>query len=199
MRRQRKTYERPFKRWDKARIIEEAKLMREYGLKNKRELWKARSIIRRFRAQARALFAKEQGREELFAKVKKLGLLRGDITLDDVLGLKVEDLLERRLQTLVYRKGLASTINQARQLIVHRHIAIGGRVVDVPGYIVTVDEEPLISYAPNSPLSNPEHPLRQAGKEEKREKKEEKKKEKKEEEVVDEEVEELAKKEVTEE
>jgi len=188
MRRQRKTYERPFKRWDKARIVEEAKLMREYGLKNKRELWKAKTIIRKFRAQARALFAREEGKEELFNKVKKLGLLRGNITLDDVLGLTVKDLLERRLQTIVYRKGLARTIKQARQLIVHRHIAIGGRIVDVPGYLVTVDEEKLIDYAPRSPLNNPDHPIRKA--EVKVEKKEEEKKEKAEE-VIDEEVEEL--------
>jgi len=192
MRRQRKTYERPLKRWDKARIIEEKRLMRTYGLKNKREIMKARSMIRNLRARARELFAREEGREELFEKIRKLGLIRGDMTLDDVLGLKVEDLLERRLQTLVYRKGLATTPKQARQLIVHGHIAIGGEVVTVPGYLVTVDEENKIGYAPNSPLNDPDHPLRKV---EIKEKKEEKKEKKKEEEVIDEEVEELAKKE----
>ena len=196
MRRQRKTYERPFKRWDKARIIEEARLMRIYGLKNKREIMKARSIIRGMRARARQLFAREEGKEELFAKIKRLGLLKGDFTLDDVLGLKVEDLLERRLQTIVYRKGLANTIKQARQLIVHRHIAIGDRIVTVPGYLVTVEEEKLVRYAPSSPVASPDHPLRKV---EVKEKKEKKGEEKRKEEEIDQEVEELAKREGVEE
>mgnify|MGYP000047010980 CR=1 FL=1 len=123
--------------------------------------------------------------------------MRGEITLDDVLGLDVRDLLERRLQTIVYRKGLAQTINQARQLIVHRHIAIGDRVVDVPGYLVTVDEEKLVKYAPNSPLNDPNHPIRKV--ERKEIKKVKKEEEKEEEEVVNKEVEELAKREGVEE
>ncbi len=160
MRRSRKTYERPFKRWDKARILEEARLVRIYGLKNKRELWKAKAIVRKFRRMARRLFADPTGKEELFAKLRKYGLIpEKNATLDDVLGLKVEDVLERRLQTVVYRKGLARTIKQARQFIVHRHIAIGDRIVTVPGYLVTKEEEKHIRIADSSPLSSKDHPV----------------------------------------
>ncbi len=169
MRKQRKTYVRPFKRWDKERIAEEARLVRDYGLRNKRELWKARKIISGFRERARSLFSQETGREELFNKIRRMGLLKGNITLDDVLGLKVENLLERRLQTIVYRKGLASTVKQARQIITHGHIAVGDRVVDVPGYFVDVEEEKQVRYAPGSPLNDPDHPLRKAKEPEKEE------------------------------
>jgi len=75
--------------------------------------------------------------------------------------LTVEDILERRLQTIVFRKGLAKTIHQARQLITHGHIAIGNQRVTVPSYLVTREEEELVNYAPDSPLANPSHPLRQ--------------------------------------
>ena len=74
-------------------------------------------------------------------------------TLDEILGLGVESILERRLQTIVYRKGLAKTIHQARQLIAHGHIAISGQKVRSPGYLVHRDEEDLIDYAPTSPFA----------------------------------------------
>ncbi len=162
MRRQRKSFARPTKKWDKHRIEEEARLLRDYGLKNKRELWKAKGIIKKFRARARKLFGEETGKEELFDRLRKLGIFRKEATLDDVLGLTVEAILERRLQTLVYRKGLAQTPRQARQLIAHRHITVGGRIVDVPGYIVTVKEEGSIEYSPRSPVSNKDHPIHKA-------------------------------------
>jgi small subunit ribosomal protein S4 len=164
MKRQRKTFARPTKRWDKARIDEEAKLLRDYGLKNKRELWKAKGVISKFRARARKLFGEETGREELFGKLLKLGISKKEATLDDVLGLTVEAILERRLQTLVLRKGLGQTPIQARQLITHRHIMLGGRVVDVPGYIVTVEEEKTIKYSSSSPVNDKDHPLHAAPK-----------------------------------
>ncbi|OYT39468.1 MAG: 30S ribosomal protein S4, partial [Desulfurococcales archaeon ex4484_58] len=132
------------------------RLLGEYGLRNKRELWRAKTIIRRFRHQARALLAtpkeiREPVEKALLNKLYRLGLLGENATLEDVLGLRVEDLLERRLQTIVYRKGLARTIYHARQLIVHGHIAIAGRRVTSPGYIVSRSEEDLIDYAPTSP------------------------------------------------
>ena len=131
-----------------------------FGLKNKKEIWKAETVIRGFRSRARRLFTEDTGKEELFSKLKKLGIFRGDITLDDVLGLKIENILERRLQTIVLRKGFAQTPQQARQLIVHRHITIGGQIVNIPGYIVTVSEEEIVEYSKTSPLDNKEHPLR---------------------------------------
>jgi small subunit ribosomal protein S4 len=99
--------------------------------------------------------------KELLARLKKLGIIHETAILDDVLDLTVEDILERRLQTIVFRKGLAKSIYQARQLITHGHIIIGDQRVTVPSYLVTREEEEKIAYAPDSPLANPSHPLRQ--------------------------------------
>jgi small subunit ribosomal protein S4 len=98
---------------------------------------------------------------ELLTRLKKLGILAETSALDNVLDLAIEDLLERRLQTIVFRKGLARTIFQARQLITHGHINIGNRRVTVPSYIVSKEEE-QVSYSPQSDLVNEAHPLRQA-------------------------------------
>ena len=145
MRRSRKKYETPRRPWDKARIEEEKKLMRLYGLRRKREIWRAEAIVRKYRRIARALIAKKDKKIErmLLDKLSKLGILEAQ-SIDDVLGMTVENILERRLQTVVWRKGLANTPKQARQLIVHGHIAINGRKVTWPSYIVPKDEEDKI-------------------------------------------------------
>jgi len=82
--------------------------------------------------------------------------------LDDVLDLALGDILERRLQTLVFQRGLSQSIQQARQLITHGHIAIDGRKVSTPSYLVLKNEEEKITYAPKSPLRDPEHPITKA-------------------------------------
>jgi len=145
--------------WDRELLKEELKLVGEYGLRNKRELRIAKTLLSKFRRQARLMLALPPEelsvkRKELIGKLSRIGLLNEDSSLDDVLGLKVEDLLERRLQTIVYRKGLAKTIHHARQLIVHGHISINGRRVTVPGYIVSKDEENKIHYSYNSPYAS---------------------------------------------
>lgn len=155
MKRQRKKYLRPSHPWEKERMDAEDRLLRKYGLRRKREIWRIQTILRNFRRQARNLLAAtgpqaELETRQLLSRLKKLGLVGENATLDDVLGLTVEKLLERRLQTVVHRLGLARTPREARQLIVHGHIAIGGRRVNVPSYLVQVDEEPLISYAEGS-------------------------------------------------
>jgi len=99
--------------------------------------------------------------EELLTRLKKLGIIHENAVLDDVLDLTIEDILERRLQTVVFRKGLAKTMYQARQLITHGHIIIGEKRVTVPSCLVTRNDEEQITYAPESPLANPSHPLRQ--------------------------------------
>ncbi|MEM0000917.1 MAG: 30S ribosomal protein S4 [Desulfurococcaceae archaeon] len=144
--------------WRKERLLEESRLVGIYGLRNKRELWKTTTLVRYFRHRARALLVappevREREEKVLVEKLIKLGLLNEGAKLDDVMNLHVEDLLERRLQTLVYRKGLAKSIYEARQLIVHGHIAVGGRRVRSPGYIVSRDEEQLIGYYHKSPLA----------------------------------------------
>ncbi len=147
MRRLRKKYEKPFKRWDKARIEREKQLMKEYGLRRKREIWRAEAILRKYRRMARELNARRNEKMEkmLINKLYRLGILQSpNATLDDVLSLTVEDILERRLQTVIYRKGLANTIKQARQFIVHGHVFINGRKVIWPSYLVPRNEEDKI-------------------------------------------------------
>ncbi|MEO2241172.1 MAG: 30S ribosomal protein S4 [Euryarchaeota archaeon] len=167
-RKPRKKYETPRHPWEKERLEYEKKLMRKYGLRRKRELWKHQTQLKRWRDRAKRLMAAtgpeaQREREALFRKLYELGILDKppeEATLDDVLRLSVEDVLERRLQTIVYRKGLAKTPLQARQLIVHRHIAIGDRIVTVPSYLVTREEEDQVQYSPYSPLRDEDHPLR---------------------------------------
>jgi len=160
----RKKYRSPRKPWDPRLLEYELRLVGEYGLKNKRELRKTEEILRRIRRTARSLFVlpeeeKLRKTKELMSKLARLGILPETASLDDVLKLTVKDLLERRLQTIVYRKGLAKTIHQARQLIVHGHISIGDRVIRKPGKLITPEEEELIRINPRSPIADPEHPL----------------------------------------
>ncbi len=164
MRRFRKKYETPFKPWDRDLLYRELVLVGEYGLRNKRELRRMATLLRKFRDIARASFAlpedkRERVTKELLNKLYKMGILPENATVDDVLKLDVRDILERRLQTIVYRKGLAKSIYHARQMIVHGHITIGDRVVTRPGYLVSRDEEPLVKINPRSPFADPNHPI----------------------------------------
>jgi len=123
-------------------------------------------MLSKFRGIARSLIGQTLGErkkmeDELLARLKKLGVLDETAILDDVLDLTIEDILERRFQTIVFRKGLAKTMQQARQLIGHGHMTIGNRRVTTPGYIVPKPEEDQITYTPKSSLANPAHPLRQ--------------------------------------
>ena len=156
-RKPRKKWAGPKHPWIKEVLLEEMEFLGRYGLRNKRELWLAKTIIRKFRHQARSLLGlEEEERKEreraLIRRLYNIGLLPENATLDDVLSLTVEALLKRRLQTIVYEKGLARSIYEARQLIVHGHIAIKGRRITSPGYIVSRDEEDHVDYAPTSPL-----------------------------------------------
>jgi len=154
----RKKWQGPKHPWIKERLVKEIELMGKYGLRNKRELWRLETLARYFRHRARGLLAlppeiREKEEKALLARLYNLGVLPENATLDDVLGLTAENFLERRLQTIVFRKGLARSIHEARQLIVHGHIAIGGRRIRSPGYLVKRDEEELVDYAPTSPYA----------------------------------------------
>jgi len=146
MRRIRKTFKRPKKAWDLARIKDEKTILKNYGLRRKRELWKAEEILRGFRRRARDLTATKDEEQEniLLDKLSRFGLLSKSMDLDDVLTLTANDVLERRLQTLVFRKGLAKSINQARQMIVHGHVSVDKRRVLFPSYQVSLEEEKKI-------------------------------------------------------
>lgn len=147
----RKKYSRPKKRWDRTRIEEEKKISKDYGLKNKKELWKAETFLRKKRQNARMLLAmpeekKKQREKELIESLKKIGLVKKNSSLEDVLELKTQELLERRLQTMVLRKGMANTIKQARQFITHGHISVNKNKVSVPSYLVKESEENKIEF-----------------------------------------------------
>jgi len=164
-----KQYATPKRRFEKTRLEDEKRLIIDYGLRNKRELWKAQSVLRKYRAAARELVALRSGgiiedyqkkRDELINHLYRYGLVGESADIGDVLALKVEQQLDRRLQTLVLRKGFARSPKQARQFIVHGHIAINGRRVTVPGYRVARAEEAEIAYYGPSPLTNDVHPER---------------------------------------
>lgn len=163
--RRRKRYTTPKRPYDVDILQEELRLIGLYGLRNKRELWKHRTELRRIRRLAREMLSlspeerADQARQ-LMSRLRRLGLVGEGATLEDVLGLGIEALLERRLQTVVYRRGLARSPYQARQLIVHGHIAIDGKKVKVPSYLVEVEEEERIHYSETSPLADVDHPLR---------------------------------------
>jgi len=164
---QRKKFETPRFPWRTDTLQIELNLLGQYGLRNKRELWHHKTMLSKFRGIARSLLgmSAEQRRileKQLLDKMDRLGILPKTAALDEVLDLSLEDLLERRLQTLVFRKGLAKSVFQARQLIAHGHIAIDGKRVLTPNYLVLRDEEPKIGYSPASPISAPDHPLKQS-------------------------------------
>jgi small subunit ribosomal protein S4 len=185
MKRQRKKYLRPSHPWEKERMDAEDKLLCQYGLNRKEEIWRTEAMLKNFRRQARHLLTAsglqaELEAKQLLSRLRRLGLVGEGALLDDVLGLNTENLLERRLQTLIYRKGLAQTPQQARQLVLHGHIAIAGKRISVPSYLVPLKEEGAIGYVegssfkaqpkPGAPATGPsaeeetQTPMEEAGK-----------------------------------
>lgn len=163
----RKKYESPKYPWRKDLLEADLKLLGTYGLRNKRELRRHHSQLGKFRTSARSLLAKtptERAKleKELLTKLHRLGITLEKASIEDVLDLSIEDLLERRLQTQVLRLGLAKSPQQARQFITHGHIAVNERQVTAPSYLVLRGEENTIKYASPSPLTNPEHLTRKA-------------------------------------
>ena len=146
MKRQRKKHERPRRPWNKERILIEKELLKNFGLRRKREIWTAEALLRKYRRMARGLAAKKDKKKEevLIKKLVRIGLLEKGADLDDVLSLTVEDILERRLQTIIFRKGLATTPKQARQFIIHGKITLNDRKVSYPSYLVVKEEEAKI-------------------------------------------------------
>ncbi len=165
-----KRYAKPKRRFEKTRIEDEKRLIVEYGLRNKREIWKAHSVLRKYRTAARDLLAQktagthpeefERKRSQLLDHLYRYGLVGEGADIADVLALRVEQQLDRRLQTIVCRTGLARSPKQARQFITHGHIAVGGRRVTIPSYRVSREEETRIGYYESSPLTHEMHPGR---------------------------------------
>ncbi len=147
----RKQYEKPKKLWNRQRIDEESKLREEYGLKNARELWKMQTLLRKIRREARRLLAgrgedTERKKAQLIKRLAKFLIRKGDATLDDVLSLTVRDVLDRRLQTIAYKRHLAKTNRQARQFITHGHVSVNGIKISSPSYLVKYSEEENVGW-----------------------------------------------------
>jgi small subunit ribosomal protein S4 len=151
-------YETPNTGWNEERINREDELIEDYGLKNKREIYKAQSQLRSFRRQARKLVAEEdeEARKEVIQKANSLGLIRENDGLDALLTLNVTDILDRRLQSAVNRRGYSDTVREARQIVVHGHVYVDGERVDVPGYLLTQEEEQELDVRMPEPEEEPE-------------------------------------------
>ena len=170
----RKQYSRPRSPWRADQLAQELYLLGTFGLRNKRELWKAQTQLSSVRKQARTLLAATQAvrlREEkkLLDSLKKKGLIREEATLDDILSLTVEDMLARRLQTMVFKKGMALSPLHARQLIVHGHVTVGDRVITVPGYEVRGADEGVIKLSGGATPKEAAPPAEAAAQEQKEE------------------------------
>lgn len=152
-----KTPRRPF---EKERLDNEMKTVGEFGLKNKREVWRIQLMLAKMRAAARELLTLDEKSPKrifegaaLLRRCTRLGLLEEDKReLDYVLAIKIQDIMSRRLQTLVFKQNLAKSLHHARVLIRQRHIRVGRQMVNIPSFLVRVDSEKHIDYALTSPF-----------------------------------------------
>lgn len=165
----RKKYDTPNHPWQGDRIKEENEVAKKFGLKNKREIWKAQSRLRSIRGQARELISRTRNPDDkqaaqeaklLLVRLHREGYVGQDATLGDVLGMDVERILNRRLQSQVYLKGMARTPKQARQFVSHGLVTIGERRVTVPSYVVRREEEDQLTFHPSAAVADPTHPVR---------------------------------------
>ena len=162
---QRKKYSTPKHPWRRERIEHDKLILKEFGLKNKKEVWKMEHVLRMFRKQAKELKASEteqskKEQKQLMERLTKLALLTKDSALDEILTLDLHSVLNRRLQTLVVKRGFAKTMTQSRQFIVHGHICVNNKKMTSPSYLVPLSEEASITFKTTSKLSNPDHPER---------------------------------------
>ncbi len=149
IKKQKKKFSKPSHPWQKDRIEAEKEVLKRYGLRRKNEIWKMDSLLRKFLNRAKTIIAQrspqsEFEKKQMLERLYSLGLLKEGARVEDVLNLTLNDLMERRLQTLVVRKHLALTMLQARQFITHEYVAIGTKKITAPSYLVPVREEPQI-------------------------------------------------------
>lgn len=166
-RKPRKAFQTPRHPWRKDQLEEELHLVGDYGLRNKKELRRHETDLSQIRGIARTLLGEEEEKRgplerQYLTSLARQGILPETATVDNILDLNVKDLMERRLQTVVYRSGLAKSIYQARQFVIHGHISVAGEIVTVPSYVVRKDQESRIAFHQTSALNNPQHPARAA-------------------------------------
>ena len=161
----RRKYDTPSHPWIKSRIENEKRVGREFGTKTKKEIWKMETVLKGFKSQAKKLISLNTPQakvetEHLFRRVSDLGLVKGEVSFDAILGLDVDHLMARRLQSVVYTKGLAKSVGQARQFIVHGHVLVDGKKITSPSYLVSQKEEAGVGFAVSSSLFSENHPER---------------------------------------
>jgi len=178
IKRLKKKYSRPMHPWSKTAIEQEAKLVKEYGLVKKKEIYISTTLLKKYKDIAKKLIADNtvQGKKEkqqMLEKLQRIGLISEGADVDQVLKLQIKDVLERRIQSIIFRRGYARSMGQARQFIVHRHVLVGNKEITSPSYIVGVAEQNAIVFKPKSNLSSADHPerviIQKATKEEKKE------------------------------
>eukprot|EP00747_Dinoflagellata_sp_TGD_P150279 gnl/TRDRNA2_/TRDRNA2_177094_c0_seq12.p2 gnl/TRDRNA2_/TRDRNA2_177094_c0~~gnl/TRDRNA2_/TRDRNA2_177094_c0_seq12.p2 ORF type:complete len:194 (+),score=57.94 gnl/TRDRNA2_/TRDRNA2_177094_c0_seq12:74-655(+) len=155
-----KTFRKPKRPFEKERLDAEMKLVGEYGLKNKREVWRVQYVLSKIRTAARELLTLDEKNETrmfqgeaLLRRMVRLGLLlENERKLDYVLGLTTAKIMERRLQTKVFKLGLAKSIHHARCLIRQRHIRVGKQICNIPSFVVRLDSEKHVDFALTSPF-----------------------------------------------
>ena len=157
----RKKYSKPSHPWRMERITEEKQVTKEYGIPKHTELWKAIAKLESFKNQAKTLSAKgdkqaEKERHNLVKKLESMGLIKL-ATLEAILSITIKDVLNRRLQTIVFKKGFAKSMKQARQLIIHQHVLVSGTTNTSPSYLVRTAEEGSIEISPKSPFYDTNH------------------------------------------
>ena len=146
---QRKKFSKPSHPWNKERILIEKDILAQYGLRRKYEIWKMESVLKKLQHQAKSIIGSktlqaEREKAQLLNRVYAMGLLPKNSRVEGILNLTLKDILERRLQTLVFKKKICSTVLQARQFIVHEHVSINDKKITTPSYIVMINEEPFI-------------------------------------------------------
>lgn len=170
-RKTRKKYQTPSHPWNRERIDEEKLLLKEFGMKNKKEAWKMEAVLRNAKTQAKKLSrtSTDQARmeeEALLTRLKSLGILNNDGGLNQILALGIRDVLDRRLQTRLFKQMLANSMKQSRQFITHEHVTVNGKTITSPSYLVSLREDETIAFHDSSSISDPEHPERVAAKKE---------------------------------
>jgi small subunit ribosomal protein S4 len=150
-RKTRKKYTTPAHMWQGTRIADEFKLKKEFGLKNNTEIWRANAFVSNARQQVRKLIGKSDDKAEaqkklLLGRLTRLGIVSKESKLADVLAINTRNVLDRRLQTILSAKGIAKSMKEARQMIVHGQVKYNGKKHTIPSTIVKVEEEASISY-----------------------------------------------------
>lgn len=157
-----KKYSTPMHPWNATRIQLEREIRSKYGVANKREIWKMESTLTAFKDQAKELLTRTDAqatieRVQMQERMVRLGLVKGGSGMDDILGLQLRDIMNRRLQTIVLKRRMARSVRHARQLIVHEHVTVAGKKITSPSYLVPLGDEATVSYAADSPFLRPDH------------------------------------------